>query len=173
MEPGKIFAGALATAIPIELDVMEQLFRRPVFFRLIQHPRKSERDFEKRPAIQSVKIHRGRFDPVVDFQGKGFVTGADERASNRSRSLTDRERLPIFLPGLCDERIEPILSFENRAEWQTRFAFGDVEPDNEKADDRKRRSHAREYNVRRRSRFVFFRSCRICFRPAKKRMQKQ
>src|SRR5688572_3661741 len=42
MEPRKVFARALASAIAIQLDVMEQPFRRPILFGVIEHPRESE-----------------------------------------------------------------------------------------------------------------------------------
>ena len=57
MQTRKIFARADAVPITIRLDVTQQCFRRPVRFRLIQHARKRERDFKKRPAIHSLKIH--------------------------------------------------------------------------------------------------------------------
>src|SRR2546423_9027630 len=162
----------MAAAITVELDVMQQLFGRPIFLGLVEHPREGERDFVERPAIHAVEIRGRRFDAVVDLERERFVTRADEGATDRGRSLTDGQRLPIFLPRLRHERIESILPFENRGERQARFAYGEVESDNEKANEGKRLSHAREYNVRATLRFVFLESCRICFtratRPSKK-----
>src|SRR5258708_12875311 len=49
----------LFRSISIHLDVIEQAFRRPIRFGLIQHPRETERDLEKCPTIHSLKIYRG------------------------------------------------------------------------------------------------------------------
>ena len=83
MEPRKIFARALTSAITIQLDVMKQPFRRPVFRRFVQHPRECERDLEKRPAIQGIEIDRWRFDAVVDLERVILV--ADARPSRAPR----------------------------------------------------------------------------------------
>src|SRR4029077_4185372 len=91
MQPGKIFPCANAAAVAIRLDVMQQTFRSPVFFRLVQHSRKRERDFEKRPAIHSLEIGRGRFDVIVDLEGEMLVAGANERTSDRGGALADRK----------------------------------------------------------------------------------
>jgi len=56
MEARQIFSSAFAAAITIQFDVMEQRFRRPVYFRLIEHAREAECDLEKSPAIHAVKI---------------------------------------------------------------------------------------------------------------------
>src|SRR6202521_2990733 len=121
METRKIFAGAFAAAITIDLDVMQQPLGCPILLRLIQHARERERNFKERPAIHSLKIYRGRLDSVVDLEGEMFVTRADQRLTDRRRPLADRERLPI--PTACsgDEPIELILSFENGFERQARF----------------------------------------------------
>src|SRR5439155_15905512 len=68
METREIFAGAFGVAITINLDVAQQLRRRPIRFRLIQHPRESESGFEKGPAIESREIHRRRLNSVIDFE---------------------------------------------------------------------------------------------------------
>ena len=46
VQPGKIFAGALAIAIPVELDIMEQPRRVPLTGGLIKHPGEAKRDLE-------------------------------------------------------------------------------------------------------------------------------
>src|SRR5215468_2947411 len=58
MQTRKIFAGALTAAISILLDVIQHAFWRPVRFWFVQHPRETERDLEKRPAIHPIEIHR-------------------------------------------------------------------------------------------------------------------
>src|SRR5260370_30245734 len=74
MQTRKIFAGAFPAAIAVDFDVMQQTFRSPIRFRLAQHPGKAEGDFEKGPAIHSLKNHRSRLDPAIDFKGKMFIT---------------------------------------------------------------------------------------------------
>src|ERR1043166_1736659 len=79
----QIFSSANAPAIAVQFDVMQQTLWRPVFFWLVQHPREGERDFEKRPAIHSQEIGRGRFDSIVDLKRVMAVTRSDQRFSNR------------------------------------------------------------------------------------------
>ena len=57
MQTREIFASTFAAAIAVEFDIVQQPFRSPIRFWLIQHPREAERDFEKRPTIHALKIH--------------------------------------------------------------------------------------------------------------------
>src|SRR5437773_12540951 len=67
METREIFAGAFGVAITINLDVAQQLRRRPIRFRLIQHPPESESGFDRGPAIESRESHRRRLNRVIHF----------------------------------------------------------------------------------------------------------
>jgi len=122
MQTRKIFAGAFAAAIAIDLDVMEQVLRRPIGFRFVQHPRESERRFKKRPAIHPLKIHGRRLDAVVDLEGEMFIARAEQRLAYGGRSLADRQRSPVIAFGKCDQPIKLITPFKNRAERQVRLA---------------------------------------------------
>src|SRR6476469_654076 len=73
MQTREIVAGAFAPAVPIQFDVMQQTVGSPVRLWFVQHPGEAESDLKKRPAIHSLKIYRGRLDPIVDFQGEMFV----------------------------------------------------------------------------------------------------
>jgi hypothetical protein len=156
MEAGKIFAGALAAAISIQLDVMEQPFRRPIFLRLAEHARERERSFIKGPAIQPGEIYRGRFDPVIDLEGERFVTSADQRASDGSGPFADRERLPISFPGAVHEPIETVATFKDGAEGQARFRLRELERGAKEKNNHQSPEHGREYKVQSHFRFVFF-----------------
>src|SRR5437773_9553627 len=57
MQTGKIFARTFTAAIAVEFDIVQQPFRSPIRFWLIQHPGEAERDFEKGPTIHALKIH--------------------------------------------------------------------------------------------------------------------
>src|ERR1017187_8046930 len=96
MEARKIFARALAGAITVGLDVMQETFRSPIRFGFIQHARESERNLEESPAIHAGKICRWRLDPIVDLESEMFVTCADECLSDCRRSFADGQRFPIF-----------------------------------------------------------------------------
>ena len=100
---------------------MEQMLGRPVLLRLIQHPGEGERDFKKGPAIHSLKIHRRRFNSIVDFEGEMLVTRSDQRLSRRRRPFADRQRFPIFALCSRDQSIELILPLENGFERQSRL----------------------------------------------------
>ena len=121
MKTRKIFARANTAAVAIELDVMQKIFRAPIFFRLVQHSRKRERRFKKRPAIQSGEIHRGRFDSVIDLERVRFVARAEQRLAHRGRSLADRQRFPIILFRQRNQAIELRCAFEDGFERQPRF----------------------------------------------------
>src|SRR6266516_6283470 len=121
MQTREIFASTFAAAIAVELDIVQQPFRSPIRFWLIQHPGEAERDFEKSPTIHALKIHRWRLDPVIDFECEMFVARADQRLANHRRTFTDRKRLPIPRFGLRNQPIELVLSFKHRAERQARF----------------------------------------------------
>src|ERR1700719_4523063 len=58
METRKIFAGANAAAVTVDLDIMQEIFRGPVFLGLVKHSRECKRRFEERPAIEPAKIYR-------------------------------------------------------------------------------------------------------------------
>src|SRR5213082_3022921 len=62
MKTRKIITATLAAAISIQLDVIQQAFRRPIRFRLVQHPGETESDLKKGPAIHPVEIYRRRLD---------------------------------------------------------------------------------------------------------------
>src|SRR5947208_17160817 len=100
MQTRKIFARALAATIPVQFDVMQQAFRSPIRFRLVQHPGEAERDFEKRPAIHSLKIYRGRLDPIVNFESKVFVARSDKSLSHDGSPFADRQSFPASRLGL-------------------------------------------------------------------------
>src|SRR6266404_6326534 len=121
MQARKIIAGAFAAAIAVQFDVMQQTLGRPVFLRLIQHSREGQRDLKKRPAIHPLKIYRGRFNPIVDFESEMLVTRSDQRLSRRRSPLADRQSFPIFASCSRDQSIELILSLENGFEWQSRL----------------------------------------------------
>ena len=106
MQPRKIFAGALAAAITIELDVVQQPLRRPLACGLIEHAGKAERDLEERPAIHPIEIHGGRLDVVVDLERERFVARPDHGAADRRGAFSDGERFPIIRLGLLHELIE-------------------------------------------------------------------
>src|SRR6266511_2700598 len=57
MQTRKIIAGAFSAAVSVQLDVVQQTFRSPVRFRLIEHSGKTESDLEKGPAIHSLKVY--------------------------------------------------------------------------------------------------------------------
>src|SRR5437773_9802954 len=57
MQTGKIFARTFTAAIPVDLDIVQQPFRSPIRFWLIQHPGEAERDFEKHLTFHALKIH--------------------------------------------------------------------------------------------------------------------
>ena len=42
MQTREIFPGADPAAVPIDFDVMKEIFRRPIFLWLVQHPRKRQ-----------------------------------------------------------------------------------------------------------------------------------
>ena len=121
MQARKVFAGANAAAVAVDFDVMQKVFRRPILFRLVQHPRERERGFKKRPAIQSVEIHRRRFDSIVDLKRVRFVTRAGQRLAHRRGPLTDRQRFPIVVFGQRNQTIELRFAFKNRFERQSRL----------------------------------------------------
>src|SRR6266542_2945302 len=121
MQTREIFASALAATIPVWFDVMQQAFRSPIRFRLVQHPSETERDFKKRPAIHPLKIHRGRLDPIIDLEREMLVARPNQGQARGGGPLADRQRLPILGFGLRDQAIELILSLENRAKRQARF----------------------------------------------------
>src|SRR5205814_10436460 len=121
MQARKVIASAFTAAIAVELDVMEQMLGRPVLLRLIQHPGEGERDFKKGPAIHSLKIHRRRFNSIVDFEGEMLVTRSDQRLSRRRRPFADRKCFPILALRSRDQPIELILSLEDGLERQLRF----------------------------------------------------
>src|SRR5438552_1746883 len=109
MQTRKIFASALTAAIAILLDVRQHAFRRPVRFRFVQHPRETERDLEKRPAIHSVEIHRRQLDPVVDLQSEMLVARPYQSLSDRRSAFTNRQCFPVFRFSLCHQPIELVL----------------------------------------------------------------
>jgi hypothetical protein len=121
MQTRKIFASAFAAAISIHLDVMQQTLRSPVRLWLVQHSGKAERDLEKCPAIHSLKIYRGRLDPIVDFKSEMLIACSHQCLSYCRSAFTNRQSLPISCFGLCNEPVELILPLKNRGEWQSRF----------------------------------------------------
>ena len=100
---------------------MQQAFRSPIRFRLVQHPGEAERDFEKRPAIHPLKIHRRRLDSVIDLERVMLVACPNQGQADGGGPLADRQRLPILGFGLRDQAIELVLSLENGAKRQARF----------------------------------------------------
>ena len=121
MEARKIFTGAHAATVAIGFDVMQKVFRRPVRFRLVQHSRKRERCFKKRPAVEPVEIDRRRLDSIVDLERVRFVTRAGERLPHHGCPLPDRQRFPIVAFGQRNQPIELVLPFENCLERQPRL----------------------------------------------------
>src|SRR5262245_32118047 len=121
METRKIITSAFAAAVSVHFDVMQQTFRSPVRFWFVQHSGETERDFEKGPAIHSLEIHRGRFDPIVDLESEVLITCSYQRLSYRRRPFPYWQGLPISGFGLCNQSIELILSLKDSAERQARF----------------------------------------------------
>src|SRR5438309_4114101 len=124
MEPRQIFARALPAPITVELDVMEELFRRPTLLRFIEHPGEGERDFIERPAIHSGKIDRRRLDPIIDLKGERFVASANEGLPDGGCPFPDWKRLPIFLTRFCHQTVEAVAAFEDRFKRETRLSPG-------------------------------------------------
>src|SRR5438093_13588925 len=114
MQARKILAGALTAAISIHLDVIEQAFRRPIRFGLIQHPRETERDLKKCPTIHYLKIYRGRLDPVVDFKSEMLIACSHQRLYDCRSAFTNRQSLPISCFGLCNEPVALFLPLTSR-----------------------------------------------------------
>ena len=108
MQPGKIFARALAVRDNDLSRCNAATVRRPIRFRFVQHARESERDFEKRPAIHSEEIHRGRFNVVVDLESEMFVASADQTSVLRWRCVGQSENLSSFplVPSRPVDRID-------------------------------------------------------------------
>src|SRR5262249_16985921 len=121
MQAREIVACALTTAISVQLDVVKQALGRPIRFLLVEHSREAKCDLEKRPAIHSLKVHRRRLDPVIDFESKMFVSRSNQCLSNCRSSFPNRQRLPIARFSLRDQSIELILTLKNCVKWQSRF----------------------------------------------------
>src|ERR1700746_224112 len=50
-----------------------------------------------------------------------FVARPDQSLSNGRVAFANRERFPVLRLGLCHQPIELVLSFKNRAKWQSRL----------------------------------------------------
>src|SRR4029077_8936909 len=85
---------AAPAAVTVELDHTEKLMGRRVF-RTLQHPRRAERDLEKRPAIHAGHVHARSFDPVVELKRVVLVGGSHQGEPNSCGSLTDRQCAPL------------------------------------------------------------------------------
>jgi hypothetical protein len=57
-----------------------------------------------------------------------FVARPDQRLADSRSALSDRQRFPILRLCLSHQPIELVLSFKDRAEWQSRF-----EPEHDRA----------------------------------------
>src|SRR6266496_1032887 len=121
MKSRKIFAGALAAAITVQLDIMQEALRSPIRLRLVQHSGKAERDLKKSPAIHALKIYRGRLDPIVDFKREMLIACSHQCLSDCRSTFTNRQSLPISCFGFCNEPVELILPLKNCAKWQPRL----------------------------------------------------
>src|SRR5882724_4757230 len=121
MQPRKIIASAFAAAVSIRFDVMQQTFRSPIRFWFVQHSGETEGDLKKGPTIHSLKIYRRRFDPVVDLKSEMLVTRSYQCLPDCGGPFPNWQGFPI--PGFrfCDQSIELVLSFKDRAERQPRF----------------------------------------------------
>src|SRR5438094_10578251 len=95
MQPRKIIAGAFAAPVSIHLDVMQQTFRSPVRFRLVQHSSETEGDLEKGPAVHALKVYLRRLDQVVDLKSEMCIANSNQPQSYRRSPFPNQTRLPI------------------------------------------------------------------------------